>query len=79
MLHFVIIAHPYCTACRLPFSISGTDIAVRHEIHCLVSYCILLMQVVGANRWSTVSSVGHTFICAYQRASDGALDGLSFG
>ena len=45
---------------------------------CLLLY-ILLMQVVDANKWSTVSSVGHTFICAYQRASDGSLDSLCKG
>ena len=37
---------------------------------------ILLMQVVGDNKWSIVSSVDHTFICAYQRAADGHLDSL---
>ena len=42
----------------------------------VIYYCILLMQVVGDNKWSIVSSVGHTFICAYQRAADGHLDSL---
>ena len=31
---------------------------------------------VDDNKWSIVSSVGHTFICAYQRAADGHLDCL---
>ena len=51
-------------------------VAAKHEIQRFVSYCILLMQVADANKWVIASSVGHTFICVYQRSAYDSLESL---